>query len=655
MSGLSRARRARLARRCTTSTRSGCEVVGGLAAPHARAAGLRRRARRSPTTSTVRSTAPTSCSSRSASAARRRGSRDETLPLACGCIGQETTGAGGLAKALRTVPVVLEIAERVRELAAPDAWIVDFTNPVGIVTRALLDARPSRRRALQRRDHASSAAARRLLGVEPDRVVVDQVGLNHLTWVRAVRLDGATCCPSCSPSTATRSRPRSGCRARLLRRARRGALLLPPLLLRARRGLARAARRRRRAPQRWPQIERELLELYRDPALTEKPALLEQRGGAYYSEAATGLVASLVSGRRRSARGGHAQRRRRWPGSPPTTSSRCRRASAQDGPEPLEQAPLAPELLGARPARRRVRAARGARRRSTRDAGRRDRKALLAHPLDRPVGADRGAVRAHVRERARGGAMSVSLSRSPSTAATRRPTSRSSTRGRRGARAPPRPGQLAAPPRPRRGRWTCSRTLVVEAAAGLDGDVAEVARALLAGVDFPVEEQEAAGGVGGARLGATRARSRNDTFAVLRAGTERGWGVAVTCGAGINCVGVAPDGRTARFPALGELTGDWGGGRDVGFAALAAAARSEDGRGPKTQPRAPRPRAFRRRHAARARGGHPPAPHPARAASSSWRRSSSPRPTAIPSPARSSTGSAPRSSRSPARRSSGWR
>ena len=75
---------------------------------------------------------------------------------------------------------------------------------------------------------------------------------------------------------------------------------------------------------------------------------------------------------------------------------------------------------------------------------------------------------------------------------------------------------------------------------------------------------------------------RNDTFAVLRAGTERGWGVAVTCGAGINCVGVAPDGRTARFPALGELTGDWGGGRDVGFAALAAAARSEDGRGPKT-------------------------------------------------------------------------
>src|SRR3954465_10816287 len=65
---------------------------------------------------------------------------DETTPLACGCIGQETTRAGGFAKALRTVPIVLEIADRVRERAAADAWIVDFTNPVGIVTRALLDA-----------------------------------------------------------------------------------------------------------------------------------------------------------------------------------------------------------------------------------------------------------------------------------------------------------------------------------------------------------------------------------------------------------------------------------------------------------------------------------------------------------------------------------
>src|SRR4029453_8574962 len=68
--------------------------------------------------------------------------RYETAPLPCGCIGQETTGAGGFAKAMRTVPVVLEIAERARELAGPDVWIVDFTNPVGIVTPSLLAPGP---------------------------------------------------------------------------------------------------------------------------------------------------------------------------------------------------------------------------------------------------------------------------------------------------------------------------------------------------------------------------------------------------------------------------------------------------------------------------------------------------------------------------------
>ena len=66
--------------------------------------------------------------------------RDETWPLDCGCVGQETTGAGGLAKALRTVPVVLDLAERASRRASPSAFIIDFTNPVGIVTRALLTA-----------------------------------------------------------------------------------------------------------------------------------------------------------------------------------------------------------------------------------------------------------------------------------------------------------------------------------------------------------------------------------------------------------------------------------------------------------------------------------------------------------------------------------
>jgi N-acetylglucosamine kinase-like BadF-type ATPase len=114
-----------------------------------------------------------------------------------------------------------------------------------------------------------------------------------------------------------------------------------------------------------------------------------------------------------------------------------------------------------------------------------------------------------------------------------------------------------------------------------NGAVADVGELTLAGVDFPAEEQQLEDAVR-SRPWARRITVRNDTFAVLRAGTERGWGVAVVCGAGINCVGVAPDGRHARFPSLGAITGDWGGGYDVGLEAVWAAARSEDGRGPKT-------------------------------------------------------------------------
>lgn len=113
------------------------------------------------------------------------------------------------------------------------------------------------------------------------------------------------------------------------------------------------------------------------------------------------------------------------------------------------------------------------------------------------------------------------------------------------------------------------------------GGELDLAVLLLAAVDFP--DEEAAYREAAERRGwAAETVVGNDTFAVLRAGTEHGFGVAVTCGAGINCVGVAPDGRTMRFPSLGLLSGDWGGGGDVGAEALYVAARSEDGRGPKT-------------------------------------------------------------------------
>lgn len=111
--------------------------------------------------------------------------------------------------------------------------------------------------------------------------------------------------------------------------------------------------------------------------------------------------------------------------------------------------------------------------------------------------------------------------------------------------------------------------------------VAELAQILLSGLDYPIEEERLLQLASG-RGWAARTLVGNDTLAVLRAGTDKGFGVAVVCGSGINCVGVAPDGRRVRFAAIGEIGGEWGGGYDVGVAALGAAVRSEDGRGPKT-------------------------------------------------------------------------
>ena len=269
--------------------------------------------------------------------------RDETVPLACGCIGQETTGAGGFAKAMRTVPVVLEIAERVRTLAAPDAWIVDFTNPVGIVTRALLDD-GYRAVGLCNVAIGFQRSFARRLGVEPERIVVDQVGLNHLTWVRAARLDGRDVLPELLAEHGDELADELELPPALLDEL--GAV--PSYYLRYFYAhdevLAEQLDGRPRAA-RVAEIEAELLDLYRDPGLNEKPALLEQRGGAFYSEAAVGLVSSLLNGdgavHEVDVRNGGT-----LAGLADDDVVEVPARVGRDGIEPLEQAPLAPELLG---------------------------------------------------------------------------------------------------------------------------------------------------------------------------------------------------------------------------------------------------------------------------------------------------------------------
>jgi 6-phospho-beta-glucosidase len=303
--------------------------------------------------------------------------RDETIPLACGCIGQETTGAGGFAKAMRTVPVVLEIAERARELAAPGAWIVDFTNPVGIVTRALLDA-GHRAIGLCNVAIGFERAMARMLGVAPERLMVDQVGLNHLTWVRAVWLDGRDMLGDLLAAHGDELAEQIEMPRRLLDEL--GAV--PSYYLRyfyAHDGVL-AAQQAGEQPRaaRVAEIEAELLRMYADPALVTKPALLEQRGGAFYSEAATRLVASL-SGAGEAVHVVDVRNNGTLAGLADDDVVEVPARVDPAGAHPLEQPPLAPELLGL------VQHVAAYERLTAAAAVSRDdataRKALLAHPL----------------------------------------------------------------------------------------------------------------------------------------------------------------------------------------------------------------------------------------------------------------------------------
>jgi 6-phospho-beta-glucosidase len=217
--------------------------------------------------------------------------RDETWPLACGCIGQETTGAGGLAKAMRTVPVVRRIAETVRTVS-PHAWIVNFTNPVGIVTRALLD---DGHRALGLCNVAIGLQRliAGLLDADPEAVELNHVGLNHLSWETGVEIAGRQVLPRLLAEFGDQLVAEVELPIELMRRDG----VIPSYYLRyfyEHDALVRAAATRPSRASAVAGIERELLELYADPALDRKPELLASRGGAYYSEAAIALLKSLL-------------------------------------------------------------------------------------------------------------------------------------------------------------------------------------------------------------------------------------------------------------------------------------------------------------------------------------------------------------------------
>ena len=269
---------------------------------------------------------------------------DEVLPNQLGLLGQETTGPGGFFKALRTVPVVLHIADRVRTLAGPDCWIIDFTNPVGINTRALLDA-----------GHKAMGLCNVAIGfqrrfaahfdVDPDKVQLDHAGLNHLTWIRSVMVDGQERLPDLLD--APDAEEFIGHQYRFGFDCVRALGAIPSSYLNyyyaTDEAIAKEMRSYRAAE--VMRIEHELLEMYKDPALDYKPKLLEQRGGAWYSTAAAALATSLLTGD--GARHYvNIRNEGRLPGLPDESVVEVPAVVDCDGAHPVPIMPLAPEMLG---------------------------------------------------------------------------------------------------------------------------------------------------------------------------------------------------------------------------------------------------------------------------------------------------------------------
>jgi len=237
--------------------------------------------------------------------------------------------------------VVLELAELVGRRGARAAWIVNFTNPVGIVTQALLD---EEHRAVglcnvaigfQRRFAAH-------FGVEPERVQLEHVGLNHLTWVRAIRVNGVDRLPELLDGDVQLLADMVSMPVGLIRALRAVPSYYLHYYYQTRQILS--EKRTSRAEDVMA-IEQQLLDLYRDPNLAEKPKLLEQRGGAFYSEAAAQLIASLHAGTG-DIQVANVRNNGALPDLPANAVVEVPARVDRDGATPLSFAPLAPELRG---------------------------------------------------------------------------------------------------------------------------------------------------------------------------------------------------------------------------------------------------------------------------------------------------------------------
>jgi len=222
--------------------------------------------------------------------------RDEKIPLKYNVIGQETTGPGGFMKAMRTIPVTLDIARDV-ERYSPNAWYLNFTNPSGIITETLLKHTPLKVVGLCNNPINAIMAVAAFAGVPDEEVFLDWIGLNHLAWIRRVYVKGQMLDVEDLVKLAT-DNPFFPFEPDLIRLL--GMAPIPYLTYyyyhdQMVESEKKAGKTRGEVVK---EVEGDLLKMYADPKLVVKPPELMKRGGAYYSEMAVRLITSLLTDRR---------------------------------------------------------------------------------------------------------------------------------------------------------------------------------------------------------------------------------------------------------------------------------------------------------------------------------------------------------------------
>jgi 6-phospho-beta-glucosidase len=274
--------------------------------------------------------------------------QDEKIPLRFGVIGQETTGPGGFAKALRTIPVALDIARDIQRLA-PGAFLLNFTNPAGLITEALLRYSEVPVIGLCNLPIGIEMRLAQTLGVDRRRITIDHVGLNHLNWLRGVWVDGQDVWEQVFQRAVEEARQRPeddwGFSADLLETLQCIPCGYLNYYYNHDRILAKQLKAEKTRGEEVMEVERQLMEMYQDPNLREKPKLLEKRGGAYYSKVAVSLI-SAIENNKNEVHVVNTLNRGAIPNLPPDVVVEVPCVISASGARPLVTAPMAPQIAG---------------------------------------------------------------------------------------------------------------------------------------------------------------------------------------------------------------------------------------------------------------------------------------------------------------------